>query len=200
MGGVGTIETGPSTDARLVERSVDRPEEFSAIFERHFAAIHRFLARRVGNVRADDLAAQTFLTAFERRARFDPAADSARPWLFGIAVNLMHNDRRAERRLLRALMRLDATTERDPVGELELVPARLDASRDSARVASALLALDQDQRDVLLLHAWADLSYPEIASALEIPVGTVRSRLSRIRETLSTVLDEPSTPSEKEHS
>jgi RNA polymerase sigma-70 factor (ECF subfamily) len=158
------------------------PEEFGAVFDRHFAAIHRYLARRVGRERADDLAAQTFTVAFERRAMFRRDTSDARPWLYGIATNLLSNDRRAERRLLLALARLSVSSE--PVDVF--TGGAADADCD---LAAALAKLDSAQRDVLLLHAWAELSYEQIAQALEIPVGTVRSRLSRARATLRADLE-----------
>jgi RNA polymerase sigma-70 factor (ECF subfamily) len=179
--------TGPKplSDAMLIARSLAEPEMFSTIFDRHFATIHRYLARRVGSARADDLASQTFAVAFEGRTSFDVDVESARPWLFGIATNLMRNETRSEQRLLAAVARLDAQTAGDLQKEVERTLARVDASREFGRIAAILLALDSDQRDVLLLHAWGDLSYEEISQALSIPVGTVRSRLSRARAKFS---------------
>lgn len=182
---------GPSSDAALIARSLTEPEVFSTIFDRHFAAIHRYLARRVGGARAEDLASQTFVVAFERRTSFNDDVASARPWLFGIATNLMRNDARSERRLLAAVARLDAESAGDLQEEVERTLARVDASREVDRIAAILVALDSDQRDVLLLHAWGDLSYEEIARALSIPVGTVRSRLSRARAKLSPTVANP---------
>jgi RNA polymerase sigma-70 factor, ECF subfamily len=175
-------------DAALIAQSGERPDAFSVIFDRHFAAVQRYLARRVGKARADDLAAQTFVVAFERRRVFDREATSARPWLFGIANNLMRNEVRAERRLLRALARLDAASAEDLADEAERALSRADAASALAEIAGALAALDDDQRDVLLLYAWGELTYEEIAQALAIPTGTVRSRLSRARSTLQTAL------------
>ncbi len=183
--------TGPLSDAALIARSLAEPEVFSTIFDRHFAAIHRYLARRVGTQRADDLASQTFAVAFERRARFDVDVASARPWLFGIATNLMRNEARAERRLLAAVARLDAESAGDLQEDVEHTLARVDASREVDGVAGVLAGLDSDQRDVLLLHAWGNLSYEEIAQALSIPVGTVRSRLSRARAKFSALPTNP---------
>jgi RNA polymerase sigma factor (sigma-70 family) len=183
--------TGPLSDAALIARSLAEPEVFSTIFDRHFAAIHRYLARRVGSARADDLASHAFVVAFERRTSFSVDVASARPWLFGIATNLMRNEARSERRLLAAVARLDAESAGDLQEEVERTLARVDASRDVNRIAAILAALGSDQRDVLLLHAWGDLSYEEIARALSIPIGTVRSRLSRVRSKLSPMLTNP---------
>jgi RNA polymerase sigma-70 factor (ECF subfamily) len=183
----------PPSDAALIARSLGEPEVFSTVFDRHFAVIHRYLARRVGSTRADDLASQTFAVAFERRATFDQRIDNARPWLFGIATNLMRNETRAERRLFAALARLQSADAGDVVDDVERTLARLDATGEVARIAALLADLDADQRDVLLLHAWGDLSYEEIASALSLPVGTVRSRLSRVRSKLRDALADPDT-------
>ena len=181
----------PSSDAALIERSLAQPELFSTIFDRHFAPIHRYLARRVGGTRADDLASQAFAIAFERRASFSRGAQSARPWLFGIATNLVRSEARSERRLLAAVARLDAESAGDLQEEVERTLARVDASREVERIAGVLAEVDLEQRDVLLLHAWGDLSYEEIARALSVPVGTVRSRLSRARAKCSAVLSNP---------
>lgn len=167
----------------MISRSSAAPEVFAEIFDRHFAAVHRYLARRVGRERADDLASQTFAVAFERRASFRPNAIGARPWLFGIATNLLSNDRRSEQRLLEAVARLNA--ERKPPVVNGAGREGLDVDGD---VAVALASLDVAQRDVLLLHAWAELTYEEIADSLGIPLGTVRSRLSRARGHLRSKL------------
>jgi RNA polymerase sigma-70 factor (ECF subfamily) len=176
-------------DAAAISRSVRMPAAFEAIFERHFEAVHGYLARRAGRQRADDLASQTFVVAFERRTRFRLDASDARPWLLGIATKLLANDRRAEQRLLETVGQLSGDA-RHAVSPASSV---LDSDRD---VAAALATLDTAQRDVLLLHAWGELSYEEIADALEIPVGTVRSRLSRARASLRVELGTaPATPS-----
>lgn len=171
------------SDAEVIAASVARPELFATIFHRHFGAVHAYLTRRVGGARADDLASGTFTVAFERRRSFREDADSARPWLFGIALNLTRNEWRAQQRALIALSRLtpapaapgaNSTVELGgPGGEL---------------LARVLGELDQGQRDVLLLYAWEGLSYEEIAAALGVAAGTVRSRLARARERVSTAL------------
>jgi DNA-directed RNA polymerase specialized sigma24 family protein len=86
---------GSRPDADLIGESLSRPEAFAAIFERHFAAVHRYLARRAGAGLADDLASEVFTVAFARRASFRGHSDSALPWLLGIATNLLHNHGRA---------------------------------------------------------------------------------------------------------
>jgi RNA polymerase sigma factor (sigma-70 family) len=175
--------SGEVGDGASISRSLTAPEAFGPVFDRHFAAIHRYLARRIGRERADDLAAQTFTVAFERRAMFRLEADDARPWLYGIATKLLANERRNEQRSLRVLARLSGGL--DDIGGA----AGSDAVEVDAALAGALANLDPAQRDVLLLHAWGELSYEQIADALRIPVGTVRSRLSRARATLRAELE-----------
>jgi RNA polymerase sigma factor (sigma-70 family) len=180
----------PPTDAAVIARSRADSQAFSTIVDRHFATIHRYLARRIGSDRADDLAAQVFAVAFRRRSDFDEDAVSARPWLFGIATNVLRNDLRSERRMLAAIARLDRGAESCWADEVERSLARADAASEIARIAGAITALDPDQRDVLLLHAWGELSQSEIAASLGVPVGTVYSRLSRARASLQRALSD----------
>jgi RNA polymerase sigma-70 factor (ECF subfamily) len=170
-------------DAEVIAASVGRPELFATIFHRHFGAVHAYLTRQVGGERADDLASATFTVAFERRRSFLEDATSARPWLFGIALNLTRNEWRARQRAVVALTRL-ASTPSTPGAD-----GGVDVGGPGGeRLPSVLGQLDHDQRDVLLLYAWEGLSYEEIAAALGVPVGTVRSRLARARERLRTAL------------
>jgi RNA polymerase sigma-70 factor, ECF subfamily len=166
------------TDAALIQRSLTDPSVFAEVFDRHFESVFRFLARRVGVVTAGDLASETFARAFEGRRRYRLERDDARPWLFGIATNLLRRHRRNEVRQLRAYARTGV----DPVLDgLDDADSRADAAAAGSAFADALASLRADERDVLFLYAWADLSYVEIAEALGLPVGTVRSRLSRAR-------------------
>jgi RNA polymerase sigma-70 factor, ECF subfamily len=161
-------------------------DDFAAVFERHFDDVRRYLVRRVGPALGDELAADTFVRAYEGRPRFDPARGEQRAWLFGIAANLMRRHRREEERRLRAYARTGV----DPVLDaLEDVDARVDASRQGRALAAALATLPARERDPLLLLAWAELSYEEIAGALRLPLGTVRSRLSRGRARLRRELE-----------
>jgi RNA polymerase sigma-70 factor (ECF subfamily) len=161
---------------------LEDPELFDVVFVRHFPAIHRYLHRLIGPGLADDLAAQTFETAFRRRASFDPGRAEVGAWLYGIAANLLRNHRRTERRQLRAF----AKTGIDPVAPDAFGPAegRADAAIAMRAVARALSELRDDDREALLLFAWASLSYEQIAIALDVPIGTVRSRIARARKQL----------------
>jgi RNA polymerase sigma factor (sigma-70 family) len=177
---------GSGSDAQVITESLDDPTAFALVFDRHYDAVHRYLARRVGVDLADDLADETFTTAFDLRRRYDPGHPDSRPWLLGIATNLVRHHRRSEARRLRAYARLDRPAASQ--GGLEGVEARLDAERMAPLIAEALTHLSDGDRDALLLLAWADLRYEEIAVALRIPVGTVRSRLSRARRRLRELL------------
>jgi RNA polymerase sigma factor (sigma-70 family) len=162
------------------------PLAFAAVFDRHYDSVHRYLARRLGPDMADDLAAETFTCAFDARNRFDLAHPEARPWLLGIATNLMRHHQRGEARRLRAYSRLDHVDEGDD--GFQGIERRLDARQAGPAIADALLRLSPGERDVLLLFAWGDLRYEEIAVALRIPIGTVRSRLHRARRRLRELL------------
>jgi RNA polymerase sigma factor (sigma-70 family) len=151
---------------------------FDAAFQAEFASLHRYVARRVGASAADELAAETFAVAFRNWERLDPERP-VRPWLYGIAANLMRHHWRKERRMLRAYAR----TGIDPVF------AEDEPAEDTRELASALAELRRDEREILLLHAWAELTDSEIAAALGIPAGTVKSRLSRTREKLRNRLE-----------
>lgn len=176
---------------------MDRESSYVAVslaeaFRAEYPALHRFLRRRVGLATADDLAAETFAVAFARWESFDKSR-ALRPWLYGIASNLAHHHWRAEERKLRAYAR----TGIDPVtAELDDAPGRLDAQEQRRSLAAALAELRSEDRDILLLHAWAELSDAEIAAALLLPVGTVKSRLHRTRERLGNYLAERGQQSE----
>jgi RNA polymerase sigma factor (sigma-70 family) len=169
---------GPSAGAE----SIAGPGEFEAAFQLHFSPVYRFIARRVGQALAEDLAAETFAIAYRRRARFEPARGSLRSWLYGIAANLVRNHWRAEQHMLALDARL--VPETDVPDGTEAADRRVVAALLAPQLAAALGQLTSDQREALLLYAWAELSPEEIAAALEIAPGTARSRLSRARAAL----------------
>src|SRR5262249_36512568 len=148
--------------------------------------VFRFLVRRVGRETADELLGETFRTAFEVRTRFETGRESARPWLYGIANNLMAKHRRTEARRLRATARLLSETADDALQDG--VVAALDAGALWPHVLVAIAELPERERDALLLYVWEELTYEEIASALSVPIGTVRSRLNRARARLRELL------------
>lgn len=153
---------------------------FASAFEAEFPSLHRYLHRRVGAAAAEDLSAATFATAYANWGRFDQTRP-LRPWLYGIAANLVRHHWRSERRMLRAYERAGV----DPVfGEEDGIVARVDVEVGRRELAAALAELRPRDREILLLHAWAELSDREIAAALSLPIGTVKSRLHRTRERL----------------
>ncbi|MEU4833290.1 RNA polymerase sigma factor [Streptosporangium sp. NPDC023615] len=177
---------GEDTDAQVLEASLRHPDRFGAVFDRYFAHIHRYVHLRLGEAAADDLAAETFLRAFRDRARFDLTRASARPWLYGIASNLVAEHRRGEARRYRALARSATATE--IAGHDERVAQRVSAAVMRPRLAAGLARLSAGDREVLLLVACAQLGYEEVAEALGIPRGTVGSRLNRARRKLRTII------------
>ncbi|SEG67453.1 RNA polymerase sigma-70 factor, ECF subfamily [Nonomuraea solani] len=179
---------GEADDASFIERSRREPEAFAEVFRRHAPDITRYVARRLGEDAADDVVAETFLTAFRQRENYDLSRPHARPWLYGIATNLMGRHKRAEVRQLRILERTGV----DPVTApfTERTDERLTAESSRRSLAGALAALPKGHRDALLLVAWGDLSYPETAEALGVRLGTVRSRVNRARNRLRKELGE----------
>jgi RNA polymerase sigma-70 factor (ECF subfamily) len=177
------------TDAAVISSSLDEPARFGAIFDRHATTLYRYFVRRVGASEADGLLGELFRIAFERRATYDPSRPDARPWLYGIATNIVAKHRRREARRLRATARLMAERS-TPVNVADGVAAALDAAQLWPRVSEVIAELPDGERDALLLFVWEQLSYEEIAASLEIPIGTVRSRLNRVRRRLRA-LDAP---------
>jgi RNA polymerase sigma-70 factor (ECF subfamily) len=153
---------------------------FHDAFQAEFPALHRYLRRRVGSATADDLAAETFTTAYANWHRLD-AQRPLRPWLYGIAANHLRHHWRREERQLRAYARTGIDT---VVDDLDATVARADADTQKRALAQALASLRRGDREILLLHAWASLTDSEIAEALSLPTGTVKSRLHRTREQL----------------
>jgi RNA polymerase sigma factor (sigma-70 family) len=178
-------------DAAVIQLSRHEPEQFTLLFRRHAPHIQRYVTRRLGpslsnGQTADDIVAETFLLAFRQRERYDQTRADARPWLYGIATNLIGRHRRAEIRLYRALARTGADPALEPF--TDRVDDRVSASTASRRLAAALARLSAELRDTLLLVAWGGLSYDEVAAALGVPIGTVRSRLNRARSKLRRTL------------
>lgn len=174
-------------DSRVIERSFTEPACFEVIFDRHYDHVYAFLARSIGTEGAD-LAQEVFRIAFQQRRRFRLDSPSAKPWLFGIARNLLRHWYRSQARRRVGWRHLG----RDE--GLDFTPDAIDrlsaaAMRDALR--KAIQAMPSHERDVLLLFALADLTYAEIAKVVEAPVGTVRSRLHRARQRLQRLLGDP---------
>ncbi|GGS72723.1 DNA-directed RNA polymerase sigma-70 factor [Planobispora rosea] len=164
------------------EVSITDPERFGVVFDTHYEEIRRYIGRRLDLDIAEDLAAETFLIAFRRRDRFDPARGSVRPWLYGIATNLVGRHRRAELRRYRALAKAGPPPDDD--GHDQRVVDRVSAGVTAGRLSGALARLPRGERDAVLLAAYGGLTYDEIAEALGVAYGTVASRLSRARAKL----------------
>lgn len=173
-------------DETLLAQSLSAPDLFGELYTRYFADIYRYLAGRLGPDTADDLAAETFLSAFRRRNSFDPDRGAVRPWLYGFATNLVARHRRAESRRYAALARMGAEVVAG--SDEEQIAERLNAWQARQRLAEALRELSDGDRDVLLLIALGGLSYAEVSCALSVPEGTVASRLNRARRKLAAAL------------
>jgi RNA polymerase sigma factor (sigma-70 family) len=177
---------GASSDAEVIGRSLGEPEAFGLIYDRHAATLLGFLGRRAGAKVAEGLVGELFRIAFERRKTFDVSRATALPWLYGIGANLLLKHRRSEARRLRASAQMAADR---PAVDKRAGAAALDARLLFPRVADAIETLPEGEREALLLFAWEDLSYQSVAEALELPVGTVRSRLNRARAHLRELLE-----------
>jgi RNA polymerase sigma factor (sigma-70 family) len=185
MADVGVARSGVEPDGVLIERSVHgRPDAFVEVARRHEIAIHAYLARRTGHQAADDLLAEVWLRAFAARSGYDTGYDDARPWLYGIARNV-----------LREHWRTSSGEEPAAIGETRVDPwdgiiERLDSAERAKAVMSAVRALPPAEREILLLVAWEQLTPAEAAKVLGVPQGTARSRLHRARATVRQVLIE----------
>jgi RNA polymerase sigma factor (sigma-70 family) len=181
------------TDAEVFRRSITQPEIFALIFDRHVGRVHGFLERRVGRDAADPLTGETFRIAFERRAAYQFDQPASLPWLYGIAGNLLRQHWRGQAREERSLARLWSQTELADGRENSVID-RASAHASWPVVKAALLAMRAEERDVILLVAWEELTYDEVALAVGVPIGTVRSRLHRarrhLREQISSIRQE----------
>lgn len=178
-------QTGPS-DAELITRSVADPASFAGIFDRHADEILRYVHARLGPDLAEDVTAETFLAAFRQRQSYDATRPDARPWLYGIATRQISTRRRAEARYRRLLAAVPPDRAADDFGDRSA--ERVSAELLRPQLAAVLAGLRRRDRDLLLLVAWAGLSYEESAAALGITVSAVKSRLNRIRVRIRAVL------------
>ncbi|MFI6293777.1 RNA polymerase sigma factor [Nonomuraea sp. NPDC050790] len=191
--------TQPATraaDAELVSASWTDPEAFAELFDRYSGMLYRYVVKRLGPEPAEDLVGDTFLVAFSRRRSYDTGYTDARPWLFGILTKLISRHHRSEAARYRALRR--APLDGDVESPADRVAAGVSAQAARPELAAALADLPAKDRDVLLLIAWGDLTYDEVARALDIPIGTVRSRLNRGRRKVRAALGETNPMIEEE--
>jgi RNA polymerase sigma factor (sigma-70 family) len=171
------------SDARILGDSISDPAIFSSLYERHLGAVASYVARRTGPELSEDLTAEVFVRAFRKRGVFRDDHGSALPWLLGIANNLIADHRRAERRRLRMLQRVAAARPVSPETSVGVLAPEL---------VGELLRLPAADRDTLLLVVWGELSYAEAATALGVPIGTIRSRIARARQRLVAAIAQPS--------
>jgi RNA polymerase sigma factor (sigma-70 family) len=176
-----------TSDAAEIAASHADPERFAVIFDRHADEINRYAVRRLGSQAAADVVSEVFLAAFRNRGRYQPDRADARPWLYGIATRVISQHLRTEGRRAQALASV-------PVPAPEDFPAddigdRITAERLSPALLSVLAALSPADRELVLLVAWAGLPYEHAAQAMGIPVGTVRSRLHRVRAKVRRAID-----------
>jgi RNA polymerase sigma factor (sigma-70 family) len=181
---------GELTDAALWERAAaGETSAFGTIFERHATPVYNYCFRRTGNwAQAEELTAIVFLEAWRRRTQVRLERENALPWLLGVATNLLRNLRRSQRRHRAALERLPRERVADFADDVD---ARLDDERQMRATLRALEKLPRADQDVLALCVWEELTYEQAALALGIPVGTVRSRLSRARARLRELRSNP---------
>ncbi|MCP3882408.1 MAG: sigma-70 family RNA polymerase sigma factor [Sulfitobacter sp.] len=199
-GKVDSVEP-PSDDAESVGLSLVDPSAFAPIYDRHAAVLLGYLVRRVGFADAESLLGELFRIAFESRDRYDRSRPDARPWLYGIAANLVMKHFRAAGRRDRAIERLGARRECRPLALEDQVVDSAATSLVWSRVAEAVAGLPERDREVMFLYAWQEMSYVDISQALGIPIGTVRSRLNRVRTTLRELVaddgEEPDTTTQR---
>ncbi|WP_405535833.1 RNA polymerase sigma factor [Streptomyces sp. NBC_00075] len=159
-------------------------DAFGELFDAYARSVYNHAFRLTGDwSAAEDVVSLTFLDAWRLRDRVDEEGGSLRPWLLGVATNVTRNTRRAARRHAAAVARLPRDeVERDFADE---VAGRLDDTEQLSLVRAALALLRRPEREVLALCVWSGLDYPAAAEALGVPVGTVRSRLSRARTKLA---------------
>lgn len=157
-------------------------DAFGSLYERYANAIYNYCLRRVGNrALAEDLTSIVFLEVLrKRRAAIDARLGKA--WLYGVATNVLRNTKRSQRRHASALARLSLEERVHDFADDTL--ARLDSERALSHVVLGLNKLPKHERETFALCVLADLSYEETAAALGVPVGTIRSRMSRARSRL----------------
>ncbi len=180
-------ERPPPTDGELWRSAATGDgEAFGLLFDRHCEAVRTYCARRTGSLdAADDLVSMVFLEAWRRRDDVELHHDQALPWLYGVARRIVQQRWRSAVRHRRALSRVPATAVTDD--HADGVAARVDDQEQLRRVGEALDQLRPAEREVLLLCVWQELDYVSASIALGIPVGTVRSRLSRARARLRAI-------------
>ncbi len=183
-------DTRAYPDRDVIAESMEDPTFFEIIHERHFSSIFRYVASRVGSQRAEDIASDVFLSAFDGRAKFRADYDSARPWLFGIATVHLASHLRQEARWLRsrsaAIQQPSLAIDGDWQDD---VTQAIDAHHQARDAISALATMPEELRAAFLLHVVAECTYDEICAITDAPLGTVKSRISRARSRIAEVME-----------
>lgn len=186
-----------TTDSSIIHASSESPGAFTALYDKYARMIFRYAARRAGESAAEDVMAETFLVAFEKRESFDHTWEDARPWLFGIATNLLRKHHRTEAKMLKVLAKSSGRESYEDSSER--IAEQLDAAVATTALAGALRKLSAEDRECILLYAWAELTYEGIAAATNVPIGTVRSRLNRARRILKDAAGHEELSKEADH-
>jgi RNA polymerase sigma factor (sigma-70 family) len=183
----------PSTDRVLWERvRLDDADAFGELYERHVRAVQSYCLWRTADLQlAEDATATVFLEAWRKRQRLELTTPSAVPLLLGVANNVLRSHWRGRRRYAAAVERMRGALAPALPGHEDDAIARVDAMRELRDAGAAVRGLPRREREVLALVAWGDLSYEETAVALGVPIGTVRSRLSRARARLGDAFPGP---------
>lgn len=195
---LGEPESLPADKDRPYLGGPEPAVEFGRLFDAYARPLHNYLARRIGRDAAHDLVSETFLVALNQRHGYDPRRGAVRSWLYGIATNLLRRHVREEARSLHAAARSVGHLPGQQASHDSQVADRVDAATLAGQLAGALAGLAEGDRDVLLLTSWAGLDSNEVAQVLEIPVGTVRSRLHRVRKSLRANAPKQSTVDREE--
>lgn len=164
---------------------------FGHLFDRHAKAVYNYCFRRGADWSlAEDLTSTVFLEAGKRRRELTLQPGSgALPLLFGIAINLLRNQRRSLRRYQAALERMPSPQHNPDISDE--VSQKLDDERSMRDLLCLLSRLPRVERDALTLCVWSELSYKEAAEALGVPIGTIRSRLCRARRRIDQFMGTP---------
>ncbi|MDN5726162.1 MAG: RNA polymerase sigma factor [Propionibacteriales bacterium] len=178
----------PSTVERLKSGSRAAMDE---LYREHADELYTYCYRRTGSwSAAEDLAASTFLEVWRSRRKVVEVDGSPRPWLYGVATNICRNHLRSQYRAAGALARLHLIDSSDSADPADDVASRIDADRRFQQTLDRVDTLTERDQEVFVLVLWEGLTYTEAAAALDIPVGTVRSRLARVRRQLRLATDQ----------
>lgn len=177
---LGMTALSEATDRDLMAMAGSEPAALGELFKRHSRSVYAYCARRTGDLDlAEDLTSIVFMEAFRRRRTLQLSSASALPWLFGVAHNVVRNSDRSLRRYRSALQRFPIPA--NGVSSEEETMERLGTQEALARALEVISTLTPSEQDVVLLVMWSEFTYADAATALGIPVGTVRSRLASAR-------------------